>query len=816
MLKCKRVIIMTLKEKMEMEIAKKINLASGVAQAELDRKGVPKVINEKMTAPARELAAEGAVMLKNNGVLPLNKGTKVSLFSRVSQDWFYVGYGSGGDVNRPYEVSLTEAVRSCEELELNEHLADIYKRWADNNPINHGYWANWPLYYKDMALKEAVASKANNESDVAVVTIGRSAGEDRDCILEKGSYYLTDEEKKVLYTVTKYFDKVIVLLNVGSIIDMSFFEELGDRISALLYVWQGGMESGNAVVDLLCGKVSPSGKLSDTIAKDYHDYPSSDNFGNKAYDEYKEDIFVGYRYFETFEKDKVLYPFGFGLTYTEFKTDFIKARPVDGGIEFDIKVTNTGDYPAKEVVQLYLKKPNGKLGNPSRELCAFAKTNTLKKGESEKLTLFADTYSFTSYDDCGDTGHQFCYVFEEGEYEFYLGDNVRDAEKVFSCFNEKCEVYCELKQAAAPQKSLEILCSREEGGKRVLKIKNTPTQKYDLGARILNHLPEDIPMTGDKGIKLIDVKEGRADMKDCAAQLSLDELEAISRGDYTMDSKLGAKGNAGAFGGVLQSLRDKGIPPIITTDGPSGIRLIASCSLIPIGTLLACSFNTELIEETYKVIAGELKDRGSNVLLGPGINIHRNPLCGRNFEYFSEDPYLTGKMAAACVRGIQSEGGSACPKHFACNNQEYKRTECDSRLSERALREIYLKGFEICINDSKPKNIMTSYNKINGVWGHYNYDLCTTILRGEWGYEGNVMTDWWMKSSKSPEFPIMCDQAYRVRAQVDVLMPGGDRIPKHKPDGTLLASYGKPLGITLGEMQRTAINVLNLVMDVKL
>ena len=202
------------------------------------------------------------------------------------------------------------------------------------------------------------------------------------------------------------------------------------------------------------------------------------------------------------------------------------------------------------------------------------------------------------------------------------------------------------------------------------------------------------------------------------------------------------------------------------------------------------------------------------MLLAPGINIHRNPLCGRNFEYYSEDPYLCGKIAAAAVRGIQHGGRSACPKHFACNNQEFNRAGNDSRLSERALREIYLKGFEICIKEAQPKNIMTSYNLINGVWGHYNYELCTRILREEWGYEGNVMTDWWMKKSKSQEFPEMCDQAYRVRAQVDLLMPGGGRVCIiKKPDGTLLKTLGKPEGITRGEIQRSAMNILRFAMN---
>ncbi len=799
------------------KITDAVNSASGLAQEQIERANEPKRITEGMPELVRSAAAEGAVLLRNYGVLPLEKGTKVSLFSRVSEDWFYVGYGSGGDVNRPYEISLTDGVRTCDYLELNEELAGIYHKWSRENPINHGVWGRWPLYYPEMPLSDAVVSRAANVSDVAVVTIGRSAGEDRDNILEKGSYYLTDDEMKMLFLVTKFFKKVVVLLNVGGIIDMSWLDRFGARIGAVMYVWQGGMESGNAVADLLCGKISPSGRLTDTIAKRYEDYLSSANFGGRDHNFYAEDIYVGYRHFETFSKDKVLYPFGYGLSYSDFTYSNTKVKRTEGGFEVSVSVKNAGRYPAKEVVQVYIEKPCGKLGNPSRELAGFVKSKELAPNVKETLKIFISDYSLSSYDDCGDSGHKFAYVIEEGEYKLYLGKNVRDAEEVFTYTQKETEVYAQHKQAAAPEISFEIICAREEKGKRVEKIKNSYTQKYDLGARIINNLPKDIPLTGDKGIKLIDVKNGKNTLEEFTAQLSLTELEAITRGDYKMDSPLGVKGNAGAFGGVLQSLRDKGVKAVTTTDGPSGIRLRASCSLIPIGTLLACSFNTELVEELYSAISKEMKDRKTDVLLAPGINIHRNPLCGRNFEYYSEDPYLTGKIAAAAVRGIQSAGGvSACPKHFACNSQEYRRNMNDSRLSERALREIYLKGFEICIKEAEPKNIMTSYNRINGVYGHYNYDLCTTILRGEWGYKGNVMTDWWMKSETSHEFENVSDQAYRVRAQVDLLMPGGERITNGKPDGTLLKSYGKPLGITLGEMQRSAMNILRAVMDLRL
>ena len=791
-----------------------------------EQQGEPEKLSEKITALSRKAAAEGAVLLKNNGILPLKKENRISVFSRLQKDWFYVGYGSGGAVKCQNNVSLLEALRNCEDIEINEEVSQQYEEFCEKKPISENLvWGNWVPSYDDIALSSETVEKAKMQSDTAVFIIGRGTGEDKDAALKKGSYYLTDSELENLKLITSVFDRVIVLLNVGMIMDMSWVENFGDKISAVLCVWQGGMESGNAVCDLLCGRVSPSGRLTSTIARSYFDYPSSENFGDKAFNNYEEDIFVGYRYFETFDKNSVLYPFGFGLGYTDFEMKCTASKADDNGFEFKVKVTNTGKCAGKEVVQLYIEKPMGKLGNPARELAAFAKTRELAPNESDELELFVDFYQLCSYDDCGSTNHAGCYVVETGDYKFYLGKNARDNEEIFNYYQEENFVYSQHKQAAAPQENFEVFHAELADGKPVLRKKAVAKQKFDMATRILNNMPEDIEPVGDVGYKLIDVKEGRVTMQEFVAQLSLDELEAISRGDYTIDSPLGAAGNTGVCAGVLESLREKGVPAIVTSDGPTGLSLKANCSLLPIAFLLGCSFNCELVEELCTELAKEVKERGADILLAPGLNIHRNPLCGRNFEYFSEDPYISGKMAAAYVRGIQSGGLSACPKHFALNNQEFKRTKCDSRASERAIREIYLKGFEICIKESKPKNIMTSYNKINGVWGHYNYDLCTTVLRNEWGYEGNVMTDWWMQKSKSPEFPIVRDQAYRVRAQVDLLMPGSESYidPKtrtektvYKPDGTLLASYGKPYGITLGEMQRSAMNVLKMAMDIKL
>ncbi len=774
------------------------------------------VITDEMKALCRKAAAEGAVLLKNDGTLPLKEGTEVSLFSRVQLDWYYMGYGSGGDVNCPCKVNLADGIRNCDKLVLNEKLTTVYEKWVEKNPVVRGDWAKWPYFQKEMPLDIVTLQSNKGKSNTAIVTIGSAAGEDRDMPYENGCYLLSDEQVSMLDMACDNFDKVIVLLNTGIVQDVSWLKKYGDRINAVLFVGQAGMASGDAIADLLCGDVTPCGRLTDTVAKSYFDYPTTENFGGRNFNNYTEDVFVGYRYFESFDKNNVVFPFGFGLSYTDFDMKYIDTEAFDDGFEITVSVTNTGKVKGREVVQLYAQKPCGRLGNPLRELVAFGKTKELAPKESEELKLWVDAYQLTSYDDCGSTNHAGAYVAEQGEYSFYLGKNVREAEKVFSYYQEETEVYAQHKQAAAPQEHFEVFHAEIIDGKTVLRKKAVAKQKFDLGTRIKKNLPEGTEITGDMGYKLADVKDGKVTMDAFVAQLSLDELEAITRGDYKVNSPFGPKGNAGAYGGILPSLQDKGIPPVVTVDGPSGIRLTATCSLLPAAALLACTFDTKLVEEIYTANAKELAAVGGDVLLAPSLNIHRNPLCGRNFEYYSEDPYISGKMAAAAVRGIQSTGLSACPKHFACNNQEFRRNKNDSRLSERALREIYLKGFEICVKESDPINIMTSYNRINGVYGHYNYDLCATILRGEWGYEGNIMTDWWMISEKSPEFPALRDQAYRVRAQVDLFMPGAPWHTDRKPDGTLLASYGKPDGITLGEIQFCAKNILNSVIRIKM
>jgi beta-glucosidase len=357
------------------------------------------------------------------------------------------------------------------------------------------------------------------------------------------------------------------------------------------------------------------------------------------------------------------------------------------------------------------------------------------------------------------------------------------------------------------------LVSQDQNGTLIPRFETVPTRISTRKERIMAQLPNPIITTEDKGFTLQDVAIGKIDLDMFIAQLNDSELEELTIGYGPMNCPFGVPGNAGGFGGFSDSLKKKGVPVITTTDGPSGIRSAYQASLVPIGTMLACSWNTELVESLFQRVGQEMEQIGTDVLLGPGMNIHRSPLCGRNFEYFSEDPLVTGKIAAAVVRGIQKNGRSACPKHFACNNQEYKRDVHDARVSERALREIYLKGFELCVKESKPKNIMTSYNKINGVWSHYNDELVTTVLRNEWGYQGNVLTDWWMQPCVDPDFPLIADNAYRIRAQVDVLMPGGKAWNNSEIDRSLLFSLDRENGITRGEIQRSVKNVLQFMLN---
>ena len=806
-----------------MDIAKSANkivgkvvntVTSAVSQTSTKRskEKYPKI--EGLTEACRSAAAESFVLLKNEGnILPVTAQNTVSLFGRVQRDTFYVGYGSGGDVNAHHTVSIFEGIRRNGKIKINEDLAETYRKWCKANPVDNGYWGHWPMCYEEMHVSEALAKKAAHDSDTAIVFIGRAAGEDRENTLTKGSFYLTEEEENMLWCVRKYFDRMAVILNVGNIIDFSWVQKF--NIPCVGICWQGGMETGNAVADILSGDVSPSGKLTDTIARSYEAYPSAGNFGNKDKNHYEEDIFVGYRYFETFDKDAVLFPFGHGLSYSAFTFDAPLFSHDKNGVEISLRLQNLGQLPAKETVQIYYSVEDPSLPVPAVQLAAFYKSDLLQPQESSDLRFLIKKAALACYDDAGVTGYKNAWVLVKGKYRFLAGFSVRDAAEIGSfeitenILIRQCAEICAPK---APEHLMRLrpFCT-EKGVYRT--YEPAPTARNDLREDILAALPEELPANEDRASTLYDVLDGKLTTEQFTASLNNDELEAISRGDYIMNSPLGPTGNAGVLGGVTESLRERGVLPVTCTDGPSGIRLAASSALLPSGTALASTMNPELIREVYGLLGKEMADRGSDILLAPGMNIHRDPLCGRNFEYFSEDPLVTGRMASAVVKGLNDSGVSGCPKHFCCNNQEINRTKNNSVVSQRAMREIYWKGFEICVRSAAPKAIMTSYNQVNGVWSHYNYELVTKLLRGEWGYQGFVMTDWWMQKSASQEFPAMRDQAYRVRAGVDVLMPGGERVGKKEPDGTLLETLGQPEGITRGELQSTALYVLRFILQ---
>lgn len=765
----------------------------------------------------RQSAAEGIVLLTNDGTLPLGSGTRVALFGRVQNDWFTVGYGSGGDVKPPYRHSFAGALGGVPSISLDEELAAAYSTWSNANAPDEGYWGNWPRHFPEMPLNSHLVDGAATRCDVAVIVVGRAAGEDRENALEPGSYYLTGDERRMCDAVMARFERTVVVVNTGNVMDMSWAEPYGDRLSALVLAWQGGMESAQALADVLVGVTTPSGRLTSTIARQYEDYPSAGNFGNRHHSNYVEDVYVGYRYFETFAADAVLFPFGHGLSYTSFSHTGVQCDVTNGEVHVGVDVTNLGaSCTAKEVVQLYFRSPGGALGAPERSLAAFAKTGELAPGDCERVELSFLITDMASYDDGGVTGHRSAWVLQSGRYDFHLGRDVRSAELIGSHEVEHLQMVTQLEEACAvaPESRFQrMVRTHTVDDTSGLRWEDVPVRSVDLRQRIQNSLPEALSTTSFQTLTLDDIADGVAPLEEFVAQLTPEELEALSRGDIGMNSPLGAPGNAGVLGGVSEALRTQGVPPVTCTDGPSGIRLSAYAALLPCGTALASTWNVDLVRSLAAEHGREMAKMGSDVLLSPGMNIHRDPLCGRNFEYFSEDPLITGRMGAAVVAGVQSQGMSACPKHFAANNQETNRNKSDSRVSERALREIYLKGFEICIREANPHTIMTSYNKVNGVWAHYNHELTTTILRDEWGWDGMVMTDWWMQPSRDPDFPDLWDSAYRVRAQVDVLMPGSTISGLRRGrDRSLLASLARPEGVTLAELQRTAVNVLRFVM----
>lgn len=758
---------------------------------------------------AAKMVSEGIVMLKNeNNALPLDTDKEVAVFGRIQFHYYKSGTGSGGMVNVTKVVNILDGLID-NGVKVNEKLLGTYRKWDKENPFDLGEgWGGEPWSQKEMPLDEGLVKETAKSCETAIVIIGRTAGEEQDNRLEAGSYLLSDDEIAMLTVVRKHFKKVVLLLNVGNIIDMTDINRIAP--DAVLYVWQGGMTGGKGTADVLTGKVSPSGKLPDTIAYKASDYPSDANFGREENrDIYAEDIYVGYRYFETFAKEKVLYPFGFGLSYTAFEIKTEKAEITEGAVKLSVSVKNIGSYKGKEVIEVYCEAPQGRLGKAARVLCGFEKTRELPPQKEQVVEIAVDIAKLASYDDSGVTGNKSCYVLEAGEYKFYVGSDVRSAE--YACSFEQGEdlVTERLTQSLAPVESFERIKPVCEGGAFSIGREAVPVSEVDESARRLEKLPKEIAYTGDKGIKLWDVKNGKNTMDEFIAQLSDYDLSCIIRGEG-MGSPRVTAGTASAFGGVSENLNGFGIPAGCCSDGPSGMRLDCGTKAfsLPNGTMIASSFNKKLTSELFTFMGLEMAANKVDCLLGPGMNIHRHPLNGRNFEYFSEDPFLTGKMASAELKGMAGAGVTGTIKHFCANNRETNRHFIDSVVSERALREIYLKGFEIAVKEGGASSVMTTYGRVNGLWTAGNFDLNTVILREEWGFKGFTMTDWWANINVRGKEPDKTDLAAMARAQNDVYMvcPDGEK----NDDNTLAALENG--GIERCELQRNAANICGFLL----
>ncbi len=775
---------------------------------------------------SKEAAKEGMVLLKNRGdILPLKKGTRVALFGKATFDYVKGGGGSG-DVTVAYIRNLYEGLKMQKDVvSIFEPLCDYYRKDVERQYAQ----GSVPGMTIEPEVPQELLDEAKAYADTAVISICRFSGEgwDRKSIVDtdnknmgegeldmavrsskifaNGDFCLSAQEAAMVETVKKNFSKVVVVMNVGGMVDTSWFVR-EDAIGAVLMAWQGGMEGGLAAAELLAGKGNPSGKLSDTFAQTLEDYPSTGDFHeSRDYVNYTEDIYVGYRYFETVPgaDQKVNYPFGFGLSYTTFQTDVLSAEEKDGQVRIQVQITNTGSRDGKEVVQVYFEAPQGRLGKPKRQLIAFAKTRSLRPGESQRLYLSFEIRDMASYDDTGKV-QKAAYVLEKGDYFFHVGTSVRDTVRLDYVYQVKGDTVTE---------QLESRLTPSELPRRMLSdgsYEEVPQREgNDPNANELERMPEDM-MEGyvpavrprdryqlwrepyKKGAHIFkEVAEGKLTPEEFLAQLTDEETAQLLGGQPNT-------GVANTFG--YGNLPEYGVPSVMTADGPAGLRIAPECGVTttcwPCSTLLACSWNPEIVEAVGLAGGAEVKENNIAVWLTPAVNIHRSPLCGRNFEYYSEDPYLAGKLASAMVRGIQANHIGATVKHFALNNKETNRKNSDSRVSERAAREIYLKAFEIIVREAKPWSIMTSYNIINGHRASENADLLEGILRGEWGFDGCITTDWWT-----------CGEHYKeVKAGNDIKMGCGypERLLEALEKGCL----------TRKEMDACALRVLKLILKI--
>ena len=787
---------------------------------------------------AREAAAEGIVLLKNEDhVLPLKEGSAVALYGAGAGRTIKGGTGSGdvnerervsiwqGMKNAGYEITSEDWIRSYDEIyekARQDWKNDIVKRAGGNGGEVLNFFDVYSTTPFIMPTGDSVKKPADGENtDTAIYVISRVAGENADRNTAGGDYYLKEDEHQMLTDICAYYKDVIVVVNAGGQVDLSFMDEF-ENIKALLVIVQPGMEGGNAFADVISGKVNPSGKLVDSCAYKYEDYPNaatfSHNNGNVEKEFYEEGIYVGYRYFDTF-KVPVRYGFGFGLSYTAFSMGNYKVEKAEkeNGIKVSVCVKNTGDVAGKEVVQAYVSLPGGKLEKEAHRLAAYAKTELLQPGQEQTVTLEIPAERLTSYDE-----ENAAYILEKGFYGICVGNSLESAELIGGVQLDETAVVEKVKNLFAEQDELKEL--EQETGKTSQREAAQKSMAAEKQLPVLEMKAADFEtkeVVYKKNSELAD-----PEAMEFVNTLSVEELINLAAGDpgKAQGGNLGAAGISvpGSAGETHRCAIEKGLASIVLADGPAGLRLMKYyhvnegkivsmpfefsleggifydgatdlpgeryyqyCIAIPVGTMLAQTWNTGLIEKVGAMIGKEMERFNVTLWLAPGMNIHRNPLCGRNFEYYSEDPYIAGTIAAAMTNGVQSNYGCGTTiKHFACNNQEDNRMGSDSILSERTIRELYLKGFEIAVKESQPLSIMTSYNLINGVHAANNYDLCTDVARNEWGFQGAIMTDW-----TTTEKDETCTASGCMRAGNDLVMPGcfgdHDNMKKELEVGTL-------------------------------
>ena len=709
----------------------------------------------------------------------------------------------------------------------------------------------------DQALTQSDMDKAKAGGvTTAFYTVSRVSGEGADRTIGKGDYELSEVEYNNIKLIAKNFDKCVVLLNVGGVVDTKFFSEI-EGVDGLVLMSQAGMEGGNALADILTGKTTPSGKLTDTWAKNYSDYPAAttigDNDGDNKQEDYKEGIYVGYRYFDTFNITPA-YEFGYGKSYTSFDVEPLTVAADENNVSVTVNVTNTGDtYSGKEVVEVYFSAPDGSIEKPYQELAGFAKTDNLAPGESQKLTVTYKTTEMSSYDEA-----KAAYVMEDGDYIVRVGDSSRNTKVAGVLTLDKDVVTEQLSNQLTLDKNWKDL---SKTGKTPYSYKDEAAQikaaarialpsakiKTENNASKIDEKKVTTYLTADAAkdykaaenevvetvdavpanTKLIDVYDGKVSMESFVASLDDTQLANLANGisgASTSGDTWGADANSvtGAAGETSQLyFNSLGIPNTVEADGPAGIRVTAEttdkdgnavynyCTAFPIGTLLAQTWNTDLVNRVGKAIGEEMVEIGVTLWLAPGMNIHRDPLCGRNFEYYSEDPALTGYVGSAITAGVQSNKGVGVTiKHYITNNQETNRSAVNTSVSERTLREIYLKGFEMVVKSAQPMAIMSSYNKVNGTYACENFDLLTSVPRGEWGFDGMVMTDWGAGN----------------RAGVDTMMHAGNDLvmPGRTQDRMIAALQGNPVGTTAdpnldktlvrGDIQKCVSRVLTMIM----